>query len=124
MKKQTAILLLIIVTIIWGGGFVAIKQALDYGVSAGLLNMIRGLIFSVLVFACFPKAVLNMSKEQLKNGLLVGTFNFLGFILQAIGAIYTTPSNSSFLTTTNVVWYLFWHGHCTKYAPKCATCWP
>lgn len=118
MKKQTAILLLIIVTIIWGGGFVAIKQALDYGVSDGLLNMIRGLIFSVLVFVSFPKAVLNMSREQMKNGLLVGTFNFLGFILQAVGAIYTTPSNSSFLTTTNVVMVPFLAWALYKVRPK------
>ncbi|MEG1783160.1 MAG: EamA family transporter, partial [Oscillospiraceae bacterium] len=103
MKKQTAIILLIIVTVIWGGGFIGIKMALNLGVSVGLLNMIRGFIFSLLVLIFFPQAVLHMSKPQLKIGLLVGVFNFGGFILQCIGAQYTTPSNSSFLTTTNVV---------------------
>ncbi|MBQ3008718.1 MAG: DMT family transporter [Oscillospiraceae bacterium] len=103
MKKSTAIFLLIIVTLIWGGGFIGIKLSLDAGITAGMLNMIRGFIFSVIVFACFPKAVLGMSKEQFKNGLLVGIFNALGFVLQAIGALHTTVSNSSFLTATNVV---------------------
>lgn len=120
MRKHTAILLLVIVTIIWGGGFVAIKLSLDAGVSAGMLNMIRGLIFTVLVFAIFPRQVLTMSRGQLINGLLVGLFNFIGFILQAVGAMYTTPSNSSFLTTTNVVMvpFLAWILYKNKPKPR------
>ena len=120
MKKQTAILLLVIVTVIWGGGFVAIKLSLDSGVSAGMLNMIRGLIFTMIVFAIFPGQVLGMSKAQLKNGLLVGLFNCIGFVLQAIGALYTTPSNSSFLTTTNVVMvpFLAWLLYKNKPKPR------
>lgn len=118
MKKQTAIIMLVVVTIIWGGGFVATKLALDGGVSAGMLNMIRGLVFSVLIFAFFSKEVLTMSKEQLKNGLFVGIFNFMGFIFQTIGAMYTTPSNSSFLTTTNVVMVPFLAWLILKSKPK------
>lgn len=120
MRKHTAILLLVIVTVIWGGGFVAIKLSLDAGVSAGMLNMIRGLIFTVLVFAIFPRQVLTMSRGQLINGLLVGLFNFIGFILQAVGAMYTTPSNSSFLTTTNVVMvpFLAWILYKNKPKPR------
>lgn len=120
MRKHTAILLLVIVTIIWGGGFVAIKLSLDAGVSAGMLNMIRGLIFTVLVFAIFPRQVLTMTRGQLINGLLVGLFNFIGFILQAVGAMYTTPSNSSFLTTTNVVMvpFLAWILYKNKPKPR------
>ncbi len=108
MKKQTAILLLIIVTVIWGGGFVAIKLALDAGVTAGLLNMLRGGIFAGLIFICFPKTVLSMTKEQLKAGLLIGFFNRGGFVLQAAGAMLTSPSNSAFLTTSNVVIVPIW----------------
>ncbi len=103
MKKQTAALLLLIATIIWGGGFVATKIILDTGFSPGLLNIVRGFIFSLLVFSFFPKQVINMSKEQFKTGALIGIFNFGGFLFQTIGAQYTAPSSSSFLTTTNVV---------------------
>ena len=92
-----------IVTIIWGGGFVAIKMALDMGVTVGLMNMIRAAMFSVIVFVCFRKHIFNMKKDEFKIGLLAGTANMLGFILQSIGAQYTTLSNSAFLTTTNVV---------------------
>ena len=118
MKKSTAILMLIIVTVIWGGGFIGIKIALDLGMSAGLLNMCRGLIFSVIVFSAFPKQVLSMTKDEFKNGILVGTFNALGFVTQAVGALYTTPSNSSFLTTTNVVMVPFMAWAIFKIRPK------
>ncbi|MBR2028409.1 MAG: DMT family transporter [Oscillospiraceae bacterium] len=103
MKKQTAILVMLLVTIIWGGGFVAIKIALDMGVTVGLMNMIRAAMFTVIVFALFHKHILNMTKEGFKIGLLAGLANMMGFLLQSIGAQYTTLSNSAFLTTTNVV---------------------
>ncbi len=103
MKKQTAAFLLLIATVIWGGGFIATKIILDTGFTPGLLNVLRGFIFSLLVFCFFPRQIINMSKEQLKVGVLIGLFNFGGFLFQTIGAQYTTPSNSSFLTTTNVV---------------------
>ena len=103
MKKQTAILVMLLVTIIWGGGFVAIKIALDMGVTVGLMNMIRAAMFTVLVFAFFHQHIVHMTKDEFKVGLLAGAANMMGFVLQSIGAQYTTLSNSAFLTTTNVV---------------------
>lgn len=103
MKKQTAMLALLVVTIIWGGGFVATKLALDYGVTVGITNALRGLMFAVMVFLCFPHQVMSMNMHHIKLGATVGVFNALGFVLQTVGAAHTTPSNSAFLTTTNVV---------------------
>lgn len=118
MKKQTAIFCLLAVTIIWGSGFVATKMAIDFGVSVGIINCIRGLIFTLLVFAIFPKPILNMSREQLKIGLIVGVFNALGFLIQTVGAKYTSPSNSAFITTTNVVMVPFLAWLVYKQRPK------
>ncbi|MEG0091378.1 MAG: DMT family transporter [Oscillospiraceae bacterium] len=103
MKKQTAIFCLFLVSLIWGTGFVATKMALDFGVTVGITNAVRGLIFSAMVFLFFRKSVVSMSAQQLKIGLLAGVFNVLGFLLQTIGAQYTAPSSSAFITTTNVV---------------------
>ena len=103
MKKQTAILVMLLVTIIWGGGFVAIKIALDMGVTVGLMNMIRAAMFTAIILVLFHKHIFSMTKDEFKIGLLAGTANMMGFVLQSIGAQYTTLSNSAFLTTTNVV---------------------
>ncbi|MEG1050005.1 MAG: EamA family transporter, partial [Oscillospiraceae bacterium] len=97
MKKQTAIFCLFLVSLIWGTGFVATKMALDFGVTVGITNAVRGLIFSVMVLVFFKDSVVHMSSQQLKIGLLAGGFNVLGFILQTIGAQYTAPSSSAFI---------------------------
>ena len=52
MRKQTAILIMLLVTVIWGGGFPATKLSLDFGVTVGIINMVRGAIFTLLVLLC------------------------------------------------------------------------
>jgi len=103
LKKQTAIILMLIVTIIWGGGFPATKMSLDFGVTVGITNMTRGAIFTLLVLMFFHKHIFSMKKDDFKIGLLAGLANVAGFLLQTIGTQYTNLSNSAFLTTTNVV---------------------
>ncbi len=94
---------MLIVTIIWGGGFPATKMSLDFGVTVGITNMTRGAIFTLLVLVFFHKHIFSMKKDDLKIGLLAGLANVAGFLLQTIGTQYTNLSNSAFLTTTNVV---------------------
>lgn len=103
MKKQTAIALMLLVTVIWGGGFVATRMSLDFGVTVGITNMLRGAIFTVLILVFFRRQVFSMTKADFKIGLLAGSANMAGFMLQTIGTQYTNLSNSAFLTTTNVV---------------------
>lgn len=118
MKKQTAILVMLLVTIIWGGGFVAIKIALDMGVTVGLMNMIRAAMFTAIILVLFHRHIFHMTKDEFKIGFLAGTANMLGFVLQSIGAQYTTLSNSAFLTTTNVVMIPFMAWIIMKRKPK------
>ena len=94
---------MLLVTVIWGGGFPATKLALDFGVTVGITNMVRGAIFTLLVFVVFHKHIVKMKLKDIKIGLLAGTANVLAFLLQTIGTQYTTLSNSAFLTTTNVI---------------------
>ncbi|MBQ7006989.1 MAG: EamA family transporter, partial [Oscillospiraceae bacterium] len=103
MSKQTAIMIMLLVTVIWGGGFPATGLALQFGVTVGIINMVRGAIFTVLVFAVFHRQILTMKKKDIKIGLFAGTANVLAFLLQTIGTQYTTLSNTAFLTTTNVI---------------------
>ncbi len=103
MSKQTAICIMLLVTLIWGGGFPATKLSLDFGVTVGIINMVRGAIFTILVFVVFRKQIVTMKLKDVKIGLMAGTANVLAFLLQTIGTQYTTLSNSAFLTTTNVI---------------------
>lgn len=103
MTRTTANLIIMLITIVWGLGFILTKLAINNNMSPAMINIIRGAIFaSLTLFFFFPK-IKTMSRYDMKIGMIVGIFNFLGFISQTIGAQFTTPSNNAFLTVTSVV---------------------
>ena len=107
MKKWLAIGGLILVTVIWGGGFVASDMALG-SMKPFQIMMVRFLLASVLM------GMISMGQHKkegkledragaIKAGILMGIALFAGFALQIIGLQYTTPSKNAFLTALNVV---------------------
>lgn len=102
MKKYMAIAGLILVTIIWGGGFVASDMALE-SLSPFQIMAIRFLLASVLMGGISVKNLKEIKKGEIIAGALMGVALFVGFSLQIIGLQYTTPSKNAFLTATNVV---------------------
>lgn len=102
-KILLADVLLFLVALIWGGGFIATRYALDGNMSTGLIMSLRFIIAAVIMFFAFFKELKDMTKIELQLGITAGTLVFLGFLIQTIGFKYTTPSNSAFLTTTNVI---------------------
>lgn len=103
MKKSQANLLLLLVAVIWGGGFIFVEILLNAGMAPGMITMIRGAIFSVCAFALYFKRIIRMTRTDLKVGLIAGSTNALGFILQAIGQSMTSPSHCSLITAIYVV---------------------
>lgn len=102
MKKYLAIVGLILVTIIWGGGFVASDMALESLLPFQIMA-IRFFLATVLMGGISIKKLRGMKKEEIKAGVLMGIALFAGFALQIIGLQYTTPSKNAFLTALNVV---------------------
>lgn len=102
MKKYIAIAGLVLVTIIWGGGFVASDMALE-SLRPFQIMAIRFLLGTVLMGLISVKALKGIKKEEVKAGILMGTALFTGFALQIVGLQYTTPSKNAFLTALNVV---------------------
>ncbi|RHV00522.1 DMT family transporter [Firmicutes bacterium OM07-11] len=107
MKKWLAIGGLILVTVIWGGGFVASDMALE-SMKPFQIMMVRFLLASVLMGVISRGQ--RKSEEKLKDragaikaGVLMGVTLFMGFAFQIIGLQYTTPSKNAFLTAVNVV---------------------
>ena len=101
MSKVTYDLILLLVAIVWGSGFIATDIAVDYWP----FIFITALRFSVaaLLFAILRPCSLKELRTGLLPGLLVGSFLALGFILQTIALNYTTPAKNAFLTATNVI---------------------
>ena len=113
ISKGRANLMLMGAAVIWGAGYIWSTQATNAGMHAGLINSIRGFIYAGLIYIIFHKAINHMSRTDLRIGLIAGGINFLGYQLQTIGLMYTTPANNAFLTAIYVVivpfivWILF-----------------
>lgn len=109
MRKSTANIMLVIVTIIWGGGFIATSTALD-DLPPFTILMIRFLGAAILPTILSWKALRKPSVTIVLRGLFCGALLFLAFALQTYGLMYTTPSKNAFLTATNVILvpYLLW----------------
>lgn len=102
MKKTLGIIGLVIITIIWGGGFVASDIALNE-LSPFEIMSYRFLIASIIMGVFAWRNLKTIRKDEIIYGSILGVALFSGFALQIIGLKYTTPSNNAFLTATNVV---------------------
>ncbi|HCL02280.1 MAG TPA: EamA family transporter [Lachnoclostridium phytofermentans] len=102
MKNRLAIYGLILVTIIWGGGFVASDMALE-SMGPFQIMVVRFLLATVLMGFISIKSLKGIKKAEVMAGGLMGVALFIGYAFQIVGLQYTTPSKNAFLTALNVV---------------------
>lgn len=93
---------LLLVAIIWGGGFIAVKDSLN-AITPFYQMALRFGISTILMYLVFYKRVKRINKTQFKNGAIIGVFLFLGFAFQTVGINYTSAGKSAFLTAVYVV---------------------
>lgn len=96
-------LIMIVVAIIWGTGFVVTKLAMDNGIGVYYLLFIRFLVASILLmFVIFLKKI-KIKKEMLLPGIIQGILLTLGYSTQTMALNYTSPAKNSVLTGLNVI---------------------
>ncbi|SEG01703.1 Threonine/homoserine efflux transporter RhtA [Caloramator fervidus] len=100
---------LLMVAMIWGGGFVATKNALEEITPLYLMAMRFTIAFLILA-VMFYKKIKNTNRQELIGGVVIGLFLYFAFASQTIGLQFTTPGKQAFLTGTNVVMvpFLYW----------------
>ena len=83
MKKYFAMIGLVLVTVIWGGGFVASDMALE---SLTPFQIITGRFFlaSLLMGILSWKKLSSMTRDEIRAGILMGITLFAGFALQIV----------------------------------------
>jgi len=102
---------LILVSIVWGSGFIATAIGLDYMSTYETLAgrfLVAGLLLGVFNF----RKIRSISRKTLKRGMILGVFLFTAFVLQTLGLEFTTASKNAFLTAVGVavvpfIGYLF-----------------
>jgi drug/metabolite transporter (DMT)-like permease len=91
---------LALITAFWGTTFVVVKGALSHGDPFSFLALRFGI--GALALTAIARREM-LAPQTLRRGLALGVFLFLGFVLQTVGLVSTTPSRSAFITGLYVV---------------------
>jgi drug/metabolite transporter (DMT)-like permease len=96
-RFSRAELVLLSITVIWGGTFAVVKFAL---ISASPLTFLalRFCIASLVFPLVYRRNYLSMDRATLLGGLFLGLLLMIGFAFQTVGLKYTTSSKSAFIT--------------------------
>ena len=96
--KSEAILLF--VTVLWGGTFVIVKEALN-DISSMAFLIVRFSIAGIILLPFMRKR--NFTKQNIYSGIFLGALLFAEFAVQTIGLKFTSATKSGFLTGTAVI---------------------
>lgn len=109
--RLKADLLLFMVAIIWGTGFVTQGVAARYQV-AYLFNGVSFMLAALILIPFIPRGAKRekVTKEQWKWMLIAGVILFFATAFQQVGLFYTKVANAGFLTSLYVVFtpFLLW----------------
>jgi drug/metabolite transporter (DMT)-like permease len=101
-RRSAAELALVFNTLVWGATFILVKSALG-GISPLLFLALRFSLATVALALFFHKPLGHKSHHRgawkgAGAGVLVGSFLFLGFLLQTLGLRLTSAPKSAFIT--------------------------
>lgn len=121
-KRQVLLaeIALLFAGLIWGSGFVVMKNSLDL-LPVNWLLAFRFAIAALVLCAILYKRVLRANKQMLLAGLLCGVLMYLGYYVQTVGLSYTTAGNNAFITAIYVVLAPLLHWFLSKKKPGAHT---
>ena len=106
-KMLAADATLLLIAAVWGGGFIASKEALATMTPFGVMTS-RFLLSAFIIFVLFHKTILaHHSKKDILFGVIIGIIQFVAFIFQLSGLSLTTVEKQSFLITSYVIFVPF-----------------
>lgn len=116
-----ASLALVLVSVIWGSGFIAVDLVQSVAWTTNQIMAARfGVAALVMLLALRDKLKLS-SKREIFGGVVAGILLYLSFYLQTLGQGLTTVSNTAFFTATNVVMVPFLSWPILKKRPRLKT---
>ncbi len=94
--------ILVLTAMIWGTGFVVMKNTLD-SIPPAAIIAIRYTIAALLTALLFRKQLRGLTRADVLRGALVGALLSAAYIIQTVGLKYTTAGKNAFLTTVYVL---------------------
>lgn len=120
-NQMGASLALVLVSVIWGSGFIAVDLVQSVAWTTNQIMAARfGVAALVMLLALRDKLKLS-SKREIFGGVVAGILLYLSFYLQTLGQGLTTVSNTAFFTATNVVMVPFLSWPILKKRPRLKT---
>lgn len=107
---------LLLAGLIWGSGFVVMKNTLS-ALPINWLLALRFLIAAILLCAVLWRKVIRANKAALIAGGVCGVLLYLAYYMQTAGLQFTTAGNNAFLTAVYVVLVPFLHWAVSKKSP-------
>ncbi len=104
-----AYLLLILTTFFWGVTFVVVKEAVNQ-VDVFVFLAQRFIAASSLLLLLWPFLKRPINGKTLLKGSVLGVMLFGGYAFQTVALLYTSASNTAFLTGLNVVFVPLLYG--------------
>jgi len=107
--KSWAVIALVFVAVVWGAGFVLMKDAISQQPVFDFLAT-RFTLATLVMIAIRPQVLGSITKQNLFRGSILGVMLGLAYITQTIGLDLTTAAITGFLTGLYVVFtpLLFW----------------
>ena len=102
LKMEGAYILLILTTFFWGITFVVVKDAVNQ-VDVFVFLAQRFIAASFILLVLWPFLKRRIDWKTLLRGSVLGIMLFGGFALQTLALLYTSASNTAFLTGLNVI---------------------
>jgi drug/metabolite transporter (DMT)-like permease len=105
-RSRLADLSLLIVAMMWGCTFLIVQHAVRVlpPLAFNGIRFIGAAILLALIITCFYRSQWRLiSPGMLLHSCLLGLFLFMGYAFQTVGLLYTTTSNTGFITGLSVV---------------------
>ena len=102
ISSRRADLLMLFITLIWGGTFPFIKDSLVY-TSASWFVAVRFMLAAVILFPFVIKRLHKVSVTVFLAGATLGLLNGFGYYAQTIGLKTIGSAESAFITSTTVI---------------------
>lgn len=100
---------LLITAILWGSSLTVVKMTSET-FNPNFILAIRFTVACLILLVIFWKKISTSSKEDIRNGLIIGLFLFVAYSSQTIGVGYADPGRSAFLSASYcvIVPFLSW----------------
>lgn len=121
-KRGSALykLMLVSAALLWGGSFVVLKDTLDI-ISPAWLMGVRFTLSGLVMSAVFlPRLRRSLDRGHVLAAVGLGVTGGLGYLVQNLGLVDTTPGHNAFLTATYCVMVPFMHWVAARVRPTWA----